>query len=373
MNEGEMAEFREHIRQWLRTNLSSPEKWGSIFTVEGLQRRRQWERQLFEAGYAVLSWPPEWGGANADIETENIFQEEYLAAGAPERLNKVALGMAGPTVLRHGSLAQQQRWLPGMADCDEIWCQGFSEPDAGSDLASLRTRGRVDGDSLVITGQKTWCTHGPIADWMFALVRTKPDPDPRGSLTFVMIPMDAQGVDVRPIRQLHGAPDFADVFFEDVRVPMENVIGEVGRGWDIARSTLRQERASGLASHVSLTMEADRLAAAAAALEERADIRCRVATAYATSRAFSAYVAQRRADPETDRSSVIKLAWSQARRESYEGLIECAAATPGGPSAELEHAYWHVRAAEIYGGSNEVQRNIIARKLLNLPAGAGAR
>lgn len=241
----EQRAFRDEVRDWLSRHVPT-EAFAPLDTEEGLEQRRAWEKDLHRAGFAAVHWPTEYGGRGMNALGTAIFYDEYLRANAPERLNRLGLGLCGPTLIDLGTQAQRTRWLANILSCDDIWCQGFSEPEAGSDLASLRTRGDVGADEIVVNGQKVWTSHSKFADWMFALVRTNPDVPKHRGLTFLMIDMHDPSVDVRPIRQINHAAEFSEVFLTDVVVPRENVIGDIDGGWSVAMTTLKHERGSGL-------------------------------------------------------------------------------------------------------------------------------
>lgn len=372
--------FRDEVGDWLERNVPE-EPLPPIYTREGLDAHRAWERKLNQAGYAALQWPREYGGGGADLVTQAIFQEEYQRAAAPERLNRLGLGLIGPTLIAFGTEEQKSRWLPGILSCDELWCQGFSEPDAGSDLAGIRTRAVLDGDDLVINGQKIWTSLAIFADWMFALVRTgEPGGGHRG-LTFVLIPMTTPGIELRPIRQLHGEPGFAEVFFTDVRVPTKNVIGDIGDGWRVAMATLGFERGTGLGDHVRFTRDVEELVQIAFRAERGDDplVRDAVAARFVEAQVYQRYmqnvVTRLSAGEELGSdSSLVKLYWSEMEARIFETAIDIL-----GPLAELDDAplalvgnrfhrrYWHARASRIFAGTSEIQKNIISERLLGLP------
>ena len=372
--------FREEVRRWLGEN-APREPLAPMLTPEGRAAHREWEGALARAGYAALHWPAEHGGGGADLQTQAIFQEEYIAAQAPTRLNRMGLGLLGPTLIALGSAAQRERFLPSILSCEHIWCQGFSEPDAGSDLAAVRTTGRVDDDEIVLNGQKTWTSLAVIADWMFALVRTEPGSERHRGLSFVLVPMDAPGLTMRPLRQLHGEDGFAEVFFDDVTIPRDNVVGELGDGWAVAMTTLGFERGTGLGDHVRFTRDVEDLAVLARTTSRAGDpsVRREIARRHVEALAFRAYMLNalarlQRNDPGLS-PSVTKLSWSELEvrifttvRETlgeFAELAEPADGVPAGPG--LQRRYWHARAARIFAGTNEVQRNIIAERVLGLP------
>src|SRR5688572_21990949 len=232
----EEMSFRAEAREWLRANVP-PKPLLSMDTAEGFEQHRAWERTLHEAGWAVVSWPKEYGGRSASLGEWLIFEEEYWASGAPGRVNQNGLFLLGPTLMEFGTEAQKARFLPRMASSEEIWCQGWSEPNAGSDLASLTSRARLEGDEWVLSGQKTWCSRGVFADWMFGIFRTESGSERHRGLSYILVPLEAPGVTVRPIAQLDGEAGFAEIFLDDVRVPVANTLGERGDGWKIAMST----------------------------------------------------------------------------------------------------------------------------------------
>src|SRR5688572_873947 len=233
--------FRAEVRDWLRSNVPDPAL-PSMDTAKGFELHRAWERTLYEGGWGVVSWPEEYGGRGLGIVEWLIFEEEYYAAGAPGRVNQNGLFLLGPTLMDYGTPDQKKRFLPSMARGDEIWCQGWSEPNAGSDMANIRTKAVREGDEWVIEGQKTWCSRGVWADWLFGLFRSEPGSERHRGLTMVLMPMSTPGIDARPIAQLDGETGFAEVFFDGVRVPVENTLGEEGQGWNVAMTTAGFER-----------------------------------------------------------------------------------------------------------------------------------
>ena len=372
-------QFRQELRSWLDEHAPT-ERFDPAYTPHGFQQNLAWEKTLNAAGYAAPGWPVDVGGLGADAWGQLIFDEEYSKSNLPERLNKMGLLHGGPTVLAHGTAEQRMRWLPGILDCSDIWCQGFSEPGAGSDLASLRTTGRIVGDTLILNGQKTWTSNGAIATRIFALVRTDPDAPQSKGLTFVVFDLDLPGVDVRPMRQLHGQSGFAEVFLTDVEVPLDNVVGELNDGWQIAGTSLRLERGTGrgtqtrLIGAVHALAEAVEEAGATAADVERLGSLRAWAFAYEQSTyALTDLVA--RGGDDGVASSISKLAWSEIQTAVYETHLdvlgpraeEAESVGPDGELMGMRRNYWHARAGEIYAGANEIQRNIIGERGLGLP------
>jgi alkylation response protein AidB-like acyl-CoA dehydrogenase len=389
LNEGQRA-FRDEIRSWLAENVPRAPL-PPTATPEGLAAHREWEKRLFDAGYAAIDWPKEYGGRDADLLTQAIFSEEYALAKAPDRINVLALGLAGPTLMVYGTEEQQRRWLPGMLSCDDIWSQGFSEPDAGSDLAALKTSAVLDGHHYVINGQKTWTSLGRRADWMFALVRTDRDAPKHKGITFIMIDLHSDGVEVRPIVQINEDAGFAEVFFTDVRAPAENVVGQVNDGWRVAMTTLGFERGTGLGTHVRFSRDVRELIdlVKAMALADDALVRDEVARLYAETevyrhnmyRTLTRLAAGKQLGPE---ASLNKLYWSEMEARIYDAGMRVM-----GPYAELtpesaavggrldsaaakawshwQKSYWYARASTIYAGTSEIQKNIISERVLGMP------
>ncbi|MBU6281513.1 acyl-CoA dehydrogenase family protein, partial [bacterium] len=239
--------FRAEVRAWLRANL--PPGWGTDPSVrpgtveERIAFARRWQRKLHEGGWAGISWPREYGGRDLDALQQLAFSEEYVAAGAPDMIDiGVGVGLTGPTLVHHGTPWQKERFLEPILRGDEVWCQGFSEPGSGSDLASLRTRGEVDGDDVVVNGQKVWTSYARFADWCILIVRTNASVPKHKGLTFLLLDMKTPGITIRPLVEMTGVAWFNEVFFENVRVPRRCVVGEIDRGWDITMTTLSHER-----------------------------------------------------------------------------------------------------------------------------------
>ena len=240
----EEERFRQDLRDWLQQNL--PSGWGSTFKMpkgkERIEFLRHWQRKLHQGGYLGLSWPKEYGGRGASMIELAIFNEEMAKVEAPGPLNVLGLSMAGPTIIVHGTEEQKKRHLPKILNCDEIWCQGFSEPGSGSDVASIRTRAELRGDEFVVNGQKVWTSLAQIADWCMLLVRTDPDAPKHRGISYILVDMKSPGLTVRPLRQMTGESEFNEVFFEEVRVPRANLVGELNNGWGVALTTLMNER-----------------------------------------------------------------------------------------------------------------------------------
>ena len=383
----EEAAFRDEARAWLAEHAPHAPTVG-FDTAEGFAAHRAWERRLHDGGWGTVSWPTEYGGRGATLNQWLLFEQEYYAAGCPGRVNQNGLFLFAPTLMDFGTDDQKARWLPTMSSGDEIWAQGWSEPDAGSDMAAIRTKARLDGDDWVITGQKTWSTRAVWADWVFCLVRTDPDSERHRGLSFIVVPLDADGVEVRPIRQLDGLAGFAEIFFDEVRVPAEShTIGEVGQGWRVAMATAGFERGVSLRSPGRFTATAERLRrlSAAQGSELAPVLRRQVARAVVRAEQYELFVQQtvsrvvagEEIGPE---SSLNKIFWSEMDREFHEialalrgdagGLLDDAPALSGlaDESAWMDGFLFSL-AGPIYAGTNEIQRNIIAERVLGLPRG----
>jgi alkylation response protein AidB-like acyl-CoA dehydrogenase len=375
--------FRAEVRAWLRANVPDP-RLPSAGTREGFEAHRAWERRLHDAGYAAMHWPVEYGGRGVGIVQQAIFVEEYFLANGPERINVLGLNLMGPTLIAHGTEEQKRRWIPRILSAEDVWSQGFSEPEAGSDLAGLRTRAVREGDKFVINGQKIWTSYGAFADWIFALVRTDPEAPRHAGITFIAIDMRSDGIEARPIVQLDGHAGFAEVFFTDVRVPADQVIGAVNEGWSVAMTTLGFERDAPSAPAARYVRNSLRLAelARARGLDDDPVVRDRIAALYASSAAYDAVTRRTltrlaRGESLGADASMTKLLWSELGRRQYEYGRELLGSDEGTldgssplPEARGCHSYyWFARAATIYAGTSEIQRNIVAERVLGLPKG----
>jgi alkylation response protein AidB-like acyl-CoA dehydrogenase len=381
----EDAAFQEEVRAWLSDRREQIEQTRAVSWEEGgdaFERHREWERALFEAGYAAIAWPKQYGGRDASLMQQALFTEEYVKANAPDRINRLGLGLLGPTLMVYGTDEQKSEHLPRILRCDEIWCQGFSEPNAGSDLASLRTRAEVDGDDFVVNGQKIWTSLGKFGDWIFTLCRTDPSAPKHKGISFILIDMHAPGVEVRPLVQIDGSARFAEVFFTNVRVPRSNLVGALNDGWKVAMTTLGFERGTGLGSPAAF----NRIFGDVVALsrsekrDDDPDIRRRVAQGYIETRMFQlnnqrALSKLSKGGQVGSEASLNKLYWSEMETRLEELALDVL-----GPRAELAHGspdaeadghwfgeYLYARASMIYAGTNEIQKNIIAQRVLGLP------
>ncbi|MGW5777601.1 acyl-CoA dehydrogenase family protein [Streptomyces sp. NPDC003863] len=376
--------FRAEARAWLTAHVPDVPL-PSLETEEGFAAHREWERTLSADRWSVVSWPEEYGGRSASILRWLIFEEEYYAAGAPGRVSQNGINLLAPTLFEHGTDEQRARILPSMASGEVIWAQAWSEPESGSDLASLRsTAERTDGGWL-LRGQKTWSSRAAFADRAFGLFRSDPDcTKPHQGLTYLMFPLNADGVTVRPIGRLDGKPAFAELFLDDVFVPDEDVIGAPGQGWRVAMSTAGNERGLTLRSPGRFTAAAERLTALWRETADPSDtaLRDRVADAVIAARAYrlSAYAGASRLAAGGSigaESSLNKVFWSELDIALHETALDLL-----GPYGELAdaaadapaHGGWaegHTfsLAGPIYAGTNEIQRDIIAERLLGLPKG----
>ncbi|HEY2130633.1 MAG TPA: acyl-CoA dehydrogenase family protein [Streptosporangiaceae bacterium] len=377
--------FRAEVRDWLRVHLPATPL-PSVDTAEGFARHRDWERELFAARLAVVAWPAEYGGRDLPLLDWLVFEEEYHAAGGPVRVGQNGLFLLAPTLFAHGTPEQRDRLLPRMARADDVWAQAWSEPEAGSDLAAIRARaervkgeGEVGGGGWRLTGSKTWSSRAAFADHAFGLFRSEPGSERHRGLTYLMFDLRADGVTVRPIRQLGGGAGFAEIFLDGVFVPDADVIGAPGDGWRIAMSTASHERGLSLRSPGRFCAAADRLAGLWQRAADPADtgLRDRVADAWIGARAYQLHtqgVAQRLAAGGRlgAESSLGKVFWSELDVRLHETALDLL-----GPQAELRDlpgedgrwldGYLFALAGTIYAGTNEIQRTVIAERLLGLP------
>ncbi|MCG2842028.1 acyl-CoA dehydrogenase family protein [Sandaracinobacter sp. RS1-74] len=366
--------FRMEAREWLAANVPA-----SPAPHDGPGARAfalEWQRLQHEGGWAGLSWPKEAGGRGLSITEQIVWSEEYARAHAPSPLNPlfVALNHAGPTLIACGSPEQKARHLPEILRGEAIWCQGFSEPDTGSDLASLRMRGRVEGDELVLDGQKIWSSYADIADWQELLIRTDPDARTGSALSWVICPMDAPGISVHPIRTMAGANKYCQIFYDGVRIPLSNVVGGLNNGWATAMSTLAFERGTAsLGLLIALGMRIDAMLADCP--PGSAWMRARLATLRAEAaavRATAYRVALDSEDGVPDASgSIVRLSFAELAQRATAAAIDLygvdAPQVTG--SHGLGHEYLDAFSETIAGGTSEIQRNIIGERLLGLPKG----
>lgn len=382
--------FRHRVQQFLRDNL--PAGWGKgggrppgMSQVDFL---KDWQRRLHDNGFLGMSWPKDYGGQGASQVEMAIFNEEVARFRAPGPLNVLGLSMAGPTIITHGTDEQKKRYLPKILNCEEIWCQGFSEPNAGSDLASLKTRAELKGDEFVVNGQKVWTTLGHIADMCMLLVRTDPEAPKHRGLSYLLVEMRNPGITVKPLRQMTGEAEFNEMFFDEVRVPRANLLGPLNEGWRVATTTLMNERGtSALASVMRYRIVFDEIVDLARSTNRNGapatkdpvirqqlaqfyvDLEMMRFTAYRT---FSKILKSGDPGPE---GSISKISWSELNQRMMELVMALE-----GPASQLmrgspyaveggrwQHHFLRSRANTIEAGTSEIQRNIVAERVLGLP------
>lgn len=371
--------FRDEVRTFLREHVPA-EPLPSMDTAEGFEAHRQWERTLADAKLSVVSWPTEYGGRDATLQQWVIFEEEYYRAGAPSRVGQNGIFLLAPTLFEHAREEQLAKILPRMARADDVWAQAWSEPESGSDLASLRaTATKVDGGWL-LNGQKTWSSRATFADWGFGLFRSEPGTERHRGLTYFMFDLRQKGVTVRPIDQLDGLPGFAELFLEDVFVPDDEedpansgVIGEVGNGWRVAMSTASNERGLSLRSPGRFLATTDRLLTLYREKADQADtaLRDRVVDAWIGARAYelSTWATVTRLDDGGQlgaESSINKVFWSEWDVATHETALEILGAE-GEVMGPWVDGFLFSLSGPIYAGTNEIQKNVIAERLLGLP------
>jgi len=364
--------FRDELRAWLDANDPGREPDGD---EAGFRFRRDWQKTLHAAGWAGVSWPKEYGGRGATLVEQAIFNEEVVRARAPSAANVLGLAMGGPTVIAHGTEEQKARYLEPILSADEIWCQGFSEPGSGSDLASLQTRAVRHGDEWLVTGQKVWTTLAHHAKWCMLVARTDPDAPKHQGLTYFLLDMEQEGVQIRPLAQITGEAEFNELFLEEARIPHANIVGGEGNGWNVAITTLMHERSTlAFGLQVQVKQHLRQLMDEARASGQAADpvIRDRLAQLYIESgvlrlnalRGLSAVMRTGVPGPE---GSLGKWQWAEVNQALTELALDLA-----GPRALLDSDPWtyrflRARANSIEGGTTEILKNIVAERILGLP------
>jgi alkylation response protein AidB-like acyl-CoA dehydrogenase len=376
----EEAAFRAEVRTWFEENLPDELRGhsGGAARFDG-DELRAWSRALYDAGWIGISWPAEYGGKGLSPRFQAIYLEEEARAEAPPHIGVIGLGMAGPTIISLGTDEQKARYLKPLLSAEEIWCQGFSEPGAGSDLAGVRTSARLDGDRFVLDGQKVWSSYAHIADFCILLARSDPDSERHQGLTYLIVDMHAPGVEVRPLRQITGEAEFNEIFLSGVEVPRENVIGEVGRGWDVAMTTLLHERGT-LAFALVARLEVQLRKLVALVGDRGATPTQREAVAREWIRlqglrwtAYRSLSTLERSGLPGPEGSILKLEWSEANQRVTKLALELL-----GPDAQLlpgsapYDGYWSIqqlrsRGNTIEAGTSEILRNIVAERVLGLP------
>ncbi|MFN2627193.1 MAG: acyl-CoA dehydrogenase family protein [Gaiellaceae bacterium] len=363
------AAFRTELRAWIGANLPEAQRGGRGGERRFAEVGRQWSRKLYDAGYAGLTWPTEYGGGGAPYGHQAIFLEETARAEAPAHIGVIGIGMAGPTIIVHGTKAQKSRYLARILSAEEIWCQGFSEPDAGSDLAAARTRAELRGDRFVVNGQKVWSSFAHIADWCILVTLSDPEAPRYKGLTYLLVDMHAPGVEVRPLRQLTGEAEFNEIFFTDVEVPVANALGGIGEGWQVAMTTLLHERGTlGFALTAALEVNVNKLLKLADGVGDDG-LRDRIAREwielqalrYTNYRSLSTLMKTGVPGPE---GSIAKLQWSEANQR-----LTTLARELVGPVDDGWWGYQQLRSRgnTIEAGTSEVLRNIVAERVLGLP------
>ncbi|HEV2912959.1 MAG TPA: acyl-CoA dehydrogenase [Pyrinomonadaceae bacterium] len=379
-------QFRDEFRAWLKANLPAQWKGGGIASEDRedyIKYLRDWQRVLYEGGWAGISWPKAFGGRGATLIEQAIFQEELARANAPQLIGTIGLSLVGPTIIALGTDEQKARYLPRILSGEEIWCQGFSEPNAGSDLAALGTKAVRDGDDFRINGQKIWTSFAQLADWCLLLVRTDREAPRHKGITCLLLDMHSEGVTVRPLRQMSGDSGFNELFFSDVRVPVAQVLGEINKGWTTAITALMNERANlGTGVQVVFKRNLEALIARARVMERDGRpasldplVRQKLAQAYLeleilrlnTNRALTSLSKTGIPGPE---GSTLKLYWSEMNQRTQQTAQEILG--PYGQLKEFDHGLWEyaylrARGNTIEAGTSEIQRNIIAERVLGLP------
>ena len=385
-------QFRDEFRAWLASNI--PEGWGGsdahapVDSHERFEFLRAWQKKMHEAGWVGIHWPEEYGGRGVTIIEQAIFIEEMARANAPQLINVLGLSLLGPTLIAYGTEEQKKRFLKNIMSADEIWCQGYSEPNAGSDLAALRTEAVLDGDDFIVNGQKTWTSFGHYADWCFGVVRTDANAPKHKGLTYMLIDMHSPGVSVRPLKQMTGESEFNEVFFKDVRVPAENVVGEVNGGWQIAIATLMFERGTlGASLQITFKRQIERLIELSKRIERDGKtasddtvFRQKLAQMYTEIEIFRlnqmrTLTRMSKTGVPGPEGSIQKIFWSEMNQRMQQVAMEML-----GPYGQLTgesdysidhgqwaHAYLRARGNTIEAGTSEIQRNIIGHFVLGLP------
>ena len=391
--------FRAEIRQWLEENL--PEGWGtdgfSMTAEERAAFNESWTEKLFKGGWICASWPPDYGGKGLSLIEQVVLNEEFAKQQAPLRADFFGDTLVGPTLLQWGTEEQKRQFIPGILNGTIAWCQGFSEPDAGSDLASLKTRAELDGDEWVVNGQKVWTTQAHFADYVFLLARTDPEAPKHAGISYLLVPMKQPGVEVRPIGQIDGAAEFNEVFFTNARCPKDNVVGGVNNGWKVAMTTLGFERgSSSTTGHRRFARELDGILAEARRRGKDKDphIRQELARAWSTIKIMeiNGYRTLTDALNGTHHTAALsacnKMFWSETHQRTTElGLrirgLDAQILTGGAdseqapragrraradyPVDELQATWFFSRSETIWGGTSQIQRNIVGERVLGLP------
>ena len=374
LSPGEEA-FRDEVRAWLKANAPRNDS-NEADHAKLIENRRAWQRKLYDAGYVGITWPKEYGGRGAGFMEQLIFNDEMIVAQTPEPINVIGLGMGGPVVIAHGTEEQKKRYLPPLLSAEEIWCQGFSEPNAGSDLSGLQTRAEDQGDHYLVNGQKVWTTLAHVAKWCMLVTRERKEENPRHGLTYLLVDMESPGIEVRPLVQITGDAEFSEIFFKDVTVPKSQILGEAGNGWAVAMTTLLHERGTlGMALATRAKITAAELAEHTRKLGRGSDplVRQKVAQYTIEARAlqltgYRAVTAMKRNGIPGPEGSILKLMWSELNQRMTETAVDVAG--PAGQVGEAtgwKYQFLRSRANTIEAGTSEVLRNILAERVLGLP------
>ena len=379
--------FREDVRQWLERNLPDDLR-GRAFASsradrDEVRKLRAWQKQMHEAGFVGMDWPREFGGRGASIVEQVILYQEMARAESPQLVNRGGLSMLGPTLMKHGTPEQQKRFLPKILTAEDLWCQGFSEPNAGSDLANLQTRAVLDGDFFIVNGQKVWTSMAHVADWCFLLVRTDPGAAKHKGISFLLVDMKSPGITIRPLRQMTGEAEFNEVFFDNVRVPAANLVGRLNEGWGVAITTLAYERdLLTFIRHISLRNALQRLVRLAKERGCARDpvVRQKLASLWIGEQAlqlngYRSLTKILRGGQPGPEGSTAKLFWSQLDQDLAQVATEVI-----GPAAQIAHGsawapdegQWEfyallAQASGIRAGTSEILRNILGERVLGLP------
>lgn len=383
----EDEQYRLKLRSWLEANMPQEEEPTELNAA--FDYRRTWQRKLYDGGWVGINWPKEYGGQGATLIQQAIYAQEMARAKASQPANGLGISIVGPTIMAHGTEAQKKRYIHKILNADEIWCQGFSEPNSGSDLASLQTRAVLDGDEFVVNGQKIWTSMGQFADWCILLVRTDTDAPKHRGISYLLVDMHTPGITVRPLQQITGHAEFNETFFDNVRVPRENLIGEINDGWRTAMTTLTYERGiSSLAVQVRVKQHLDAMIDYAKQTRNNGDVlskdpvlRQSLAEAHIRVQImllnlYRGITSRLRGQPPGPEASLDKLYWSELDKWMQEiGM------SMQGPYSQLRHDskyavpgdwqynFLRSRAGTIYSGTSEIQKNIIGERVLGLPKG----
>ncbi len=375
--------FRAEVRAWLQNNVPR-QPLSSYDTREGFEEHRAWERKLYDGRWSMVIWPEHLGGRGCDLIDWLIFEEEYYAANAPMRVNQNGQLLLGPTLMEFGTEEQKRHFLPRIASSEDMWAQGWSEPNAGSDMAAIRSKAILDGDHYVVSGQKTWSTRASFADWTFGLFRSDPQSQRHHGLTYLMVPLDSPGVTIRPIKALNGKEAFAEIFFDEVRVPVGHRIGAEGQGWHVAMATAGFERGLLLRSPARFQQTAKRLVDLYKTYPQVAErdpgVRDAVieswmgAEAYAHAAYHTVGLVSKGARIGAE-ASINKVVWSELDLKMHETAMRILGGRGelrGSAPEAVDDGSWlegflFAQAGPIYAGTNEIQRNIIAERMLGLP------